>query len=218
MIRLMLVDDHASSREPLAFMLGHEEDMAVVAKAGSVSEAREALAGDLDLDVAILDLGLPDGSGKELIGAVHASNPRAVALVLTSFTDKRVLAEAVEAGAAGVVHKSSDVEVIAAAVRKLHAGEQLVSAREVSEAVRLAVTERRKRESERLMLENLTPREREVLSALAEGLTDKEIAERLYLGSGTVRTHVNAILGKLGVRSRLQAVVFAVRYGAVDIP
>lgn len=216
MIRLMLVDDHASSREPLAFMLGHEKDMAVVAKAGSVAEAREALEEDLDLDVAILDLGLPDGSGKELIGAVHASNPRAVTLVLTSFTDKRVLAEAVEAGAAGVVHKSSDVAVIAAAVRKLHAGEQLVSAREVSEAVRLAVTERRKRESERLMLESLTPREREVLAALAEGLTDKEIAERLYLGAGTMRTHVNAILGKLGVRSRLQAVVFAVRYNATD--
>ena len=142
-IRLMLVDDHASAREPLAFMLDHEEDMTVVAKAGSVAEAREALAENLDLDVAILDLGLPDGSGKELVGAVYASNPRAVALVLTSFSDRRVLAEAIEAGAAGVMHKSSDVQEILAAVRKLHAGEQLVSAREVSEAIRLAVTERR---------------------------------------------------------------------------
>lgn len=216
MIRLMLVDDHASAREPLAFMLDHEEDMTVVAKAGSVAEAREALAENLDLDVAILDLGLPDGSGKELVGAVYASNPRAVALVLTSFSDRRMLAEAIEAGAAGVMHKSSDVEEIFTAVRKLHAGEQLVSAREVSEAVRLAVTERRRGESERLMLESLTAREREVLQALAEGLTDKEISERLFLGAGTVRTHVNNILGKLGVRSRLQAVVFAVRHGAID--
>lgn len=217
MIRLMLVDDHASSREPLAFMLGHEQDMTVVAKAGSLAEAREALAENLDLDLAILDLGLPDGSGTELIGAVHASNPRAVALVLTSFSDKRVLAGAIEAGAAGVMHKSSDVDEIAAAVRKLCAGEQLVSAREVSEAIRLAALERRRRERERLMLENLTPREREVLRALAEGLTDREIAGRLHLGMGTVRTHINSILGKLGVRSRLQAVVFAVRYGAVEI-
>ena len=216
MIRLMLVDDHSSSREPLAFMLDHEEDITVVAKAGSVAEAREALAGDLNLDLAILDLGLPDGSGTDLVGAVHASNPRAVALVLTSFTDRRVLAEAIEAGAAGVMHKSSDVGDIVAAVRKLYGGEQLVSPREVSEAVRLAVSERRRRESERLNLENLTPREREVLQALAEGLTDREISERLHLGVGTVRTHVNNILGKLCVRSRLQAVVFAVRYGAVD--
>jgi len=190
--------------------------MTVAAKAGSVAEAREALAGGLDLDVAILDLGLPDGSGTELVGAVHASSPRAVALVLTSFTDQRVLAEAIEAGAAGVLHKSSDVQEIIGAVRKLHAGEQLVSAREVSEAIRLAVTERRRGESERLMLESLTAREREVLQALAAGLTDREISERLFLGPGTVRTHVNNILGKLGVRSRLQAVVLAIRYGAVD--
>ena len=218
MIRLMLVDDHASSREPLAFMLGHEEDVTVVAKAGSVAEARDALAEDLDLDIAILDLALPDGSGTELIGSVYASNPKAVALVLTSFTDERVLAEAIEAGAAGVMHKSADIDEIIAAVRRLHAGDQLLSAREVSEAIRLAATERRRSEGDRLRLDSLTGREREVLQALAEGLTDKEIAERLYLGVGTVRTHVNSILGKLGVRSRLKAVVFAVRYGAIDTP
>lgn len=217
MIRLLLVDDHASSRDPLAFMLDHEEDMTVVAKAGSVVEAREALAReDLDLDIAILDLGLPDGFGTELVGAVHAFNPRAVALVLTSFSDRRVMAEAIEAGAAGVIHKSSDVSEIAAAIRKLHAGEQIVSAREVSEAIRLAATARREKAEGRLALESLTPREREVLQALAEGLTDKEISERLYVGTGTVRTHINSILAKLGVRSKLQALVFAVRHGAVE--
>lgn len=218
MIRLMLVDDHASSREPLAFMLDHEEDMTVVAKAGSVAEAREALGrNDLDLDIAILDLGLPDGFGTELVGAVHASNPRAVVLVLTSFSDKRVVAQAIEAGAAGVMHKSSDLEGITSAVRKLHAGEQIVSAREVSEAVRLAAAARREKAEGQLALQKLTPREREVLQALAEGLTDREIAERLYLGTGTVRTHINNILGKLGVRSKLQALVFAVRHGAVEM-
>ncbi|MGF1470525.1 MAG: response regulator transcription factor [Rubrobacteraceae bacterium] len=217
MIRMLLVDDHSSSREPLAFMLGHEPDMTVVAKAGSVAETRQALAENLDLDIAILDLGLPDGFGTELIGAVHASNPRAVALVLTSFSDKQVLAEAIEAGAAGVMHKSSDVEEIVAAVRKLHSGEQIVSAREVSEAVRLAVAARREKSEGKLVLDSLTPREMDVLQALAEGLTDKEIAERLFVGVGTVRTHVNNVLSKLGVRSKLQALVFAVRHGAVEI-
>lgn len=216
MIRVLLVDDHVSSREPLAFMLGHEDDIDVVATAGSVEEARARLQEHLDVDVAILDLGLPDGSGTELVGTVHASNPRAVALVLTSFSDRRILAEAIEAGAAGVLHKSAELAEIIGAIRTLHAGEQIVSAREVSEAIRLAVSERRRRERDRLRFESLTEREQEVLAALAEGLTDKELAARFTLSSATVRTHVNNILAKLGVRSRLQAVVLAIRYGAVD--
>lgn len=218
MIRVLLVDDHVSSREPLAFMLSHEEDIEVVATAGSVDEARTRLGEHLDVDVAILDLGLPDGSGIELVGTVHASNPRAVVLVLTSFSDRRILAEAIEAGAAGVLHKSAELREIIEAIRTLQAGEQLVSAREVSEAIRLAVSERRRREREQLMFESLTEREQEVLAALAEGLTDKELAARFTLSPATVRSHVNNILAKLGVRSRLQAVVQAIRYGAVDPP
>lgn len=216
MIRLLLVDDHVSSREPLAFMLAREDDIEVVATAGSIAEARGRLEEHLDVDVAVLDLGLPDGSGTQLIGAVHASNPRAVALVLTSFSDRRILAEAIEAGAAGVLHKSAGLADIIGAIRTLHAGDQLVSAREVSDAIRLAVSERRRRERERLMFDSLTARERDVLAALAEGLTDKELAARFTLSPATVRTHVNSVLAKLGVRSRLQAVVLAIRYGAVD--
>jgi DNA-binding NarL/FixJ family response regulator len=217
MIRVLLVDDHASAREPLAFMLNHQDDIEVVATAGSVAESQEALAGGLDLDVAVLDLGLPDGWGTELIGTVHASNPRAVTLVLTSYTDQVVLAQALAAGAAGVLNKSADVDEIVAGIRRLHAGEQLVSAREVADAIRVAATERDRGAAERRLLDSLTPREREVLQTLAGGLADKEIAAELGVGVGTVRTHVNAVLTKLGVRSRLQAVVLAARNDAIDL-
>lgn len=217
MIRVLLVDDHASAREPLAFMLNHQDDIEVVATAGSVAESQDALAGGLDLDVAVLDLGLPDGWGTELIGTVHASNPRAVTLVLTSYTDQVVLAQALAAGAAGVLNKSADVDEIVAGIRRLHAGEQLVSAREVADAIRVAATERDRGAAERRLLDSLTPREREVLQTLAGGLADKEIAAELGVGVGTVRTHVNAVLTKLGVRSRLQAVVLAARNDAIDL-
>jgi DNA-binding NarL/FixJ family response regulator len=198
-------------------MLNHQDDIEVVATAGSVAESQEALAGGLDLDVAVLDLGLPDGWGTELIGTVHASNPRAVTLVLTSYTDQVVLAQALAAGAAGVLNKSADVDEIVAGIRRLHAGEQLVSAREVADAIRVAATERDRGATERRLLDSLTPREREVLQTLAGGLADKEIAAELGVGVGTVRTHVNAVLTKLGVRSRLQAVVLAARNDAIDL-
>lgn len=217
MIRLLLVDDHVSAREPLAFMLGLQDDIEVVACTGSIAETRDALEEELDLDVAIVDLGLPDGSGVDLIGAIHASNPRSVTLVLTSFTDPVILARAISAGAAGVLHKSSDVSQIMSAVRALHAGEQLVTPREVADAVRLAASDRQKGQLDRIRAESLTDRERDVLAALGEGLSDKEIAERLVVGSATVRTHVNAILTKLGAQSRLQAVVTAARLGLIDL-
>lgn len=217
MIRLMLIDDHVSAREPLAFMLDHQPDMEVVATAGSLAEARTALDDDLDLDVAIVDLGLPDGSGAELIGTIHASNPRSVSLVLTSFSDQLVLARAISAGAAGVLHKSSDVSQIIEAVRTLHSGEQLVTARDVADAVRLAAAEHARSQIDQVRVESLTPRELEVLQALGDGLSDKEIADRLTLGAATVRTHVNSLLAKLGVQSRLQAVVFAARTGVIHL-
>lgn len=217
-IRMVLVDDHASFRQPLAFMLEREPDFTVVAQADSLSKAREVLGdAELAVDVALVDLELPDGSGVDFIDELHEARPRTLALVLSAYSDEVLLARAIEAGAAGVIHKSSRLDEIVDAVRRLHAGEQLLSQQEVIEAVRLVSRQRREdREAER-MTGKLTLREREVLQALAEGLSDKEIAGRLYVGVGTVRTHIASILSKLGVHSRLQALVFAVRHGLVKI-
>ena len=216
--RMMLIDDHTSFREPLAFMLNREPDLVVVSQAGSLTEAREQL-GDVkfEADVAIIDLELPDGSGVEFIDELREIRPRTLALVLSAYSNRILLARAIEAGAAGVMHKSSRLEDIIDGVRRLRAGEQLLSQQDVIEAVRLISRQRREDREAELIIGKLTPREQEVLQALAEGLSDKEIAERLYIGIGTVRTHITSILAKLGVQSRLQALVFAVRHGLVNI-
>lgn len=214
MIRVLLVDDHASFRQPLAFMLEREPDITVAGQAGSVAEARPLLRG---VDVAVIDLALPDGDGAALIDELRRVNPRAVALVLTASADRRHLARAVEAGAVGVMHKAAGVAEIIAAIRRLGAGEWLLSPREIVEMLRLAGQEREQSREAQAALARLTPREREVLEALAEGLSDRAIAARLYISPETVRTHMASILSKLGVQSRLQALVFAIRHGAVRI-
>jgi DNA-binding NarL/FixJ family response regulator len=219
--RIMLVDDHTSFRQPLAFMLEREPDLTVVAQAGSLAEAREVLreaheAGP-EVDVAIVDLELPDGFGTEFVAEILEDSPNAQVMVLSAFSDKGTLALAVEAGAAGVLHKSSRIDEITDAIRRLRSGEQLLSQREVIEAVRYVSRTRSEARETQLMIAKLTPRERDVLQALAEGLSDKEIAERLYVGIGTVRSHTTSLLSKLEVQSRLQALVFAVRHGLVEI-
>ena len=208
MNRVLLVDDHAAFREPLAFMFDREPDFEVVAQAGSLATARRVLD---SIDLAIVDLSLPDGNGTELIGELRAANPHGMVLVLTASTQRGAYARAVEAGAAGVLNKSATIKDVIEASRRLAAGEAVLL---MDELVRLAGEQDRETRS---AIENLTPREQEVLRLLAEGLSDKEIAERLYVGSGTVRTHVVSIFNKLGAHSRLQALVFAVRHGLVDI-
>jgi len=217
-IRIMVVDDHDTFRDPLAFMLERESDLTVVARARSLSEAREVLEStEHAVDVAIVDLNLPDGSGTDLIKDLHGSRPHTKALVLSAVSEQRYVAEAIEAGAAGVMHKSRPMSDLVEAVRSLAAGEQLLSQQEVIEALRVIVRERESHREAQALSEQLTPREREVLQSLAEGLSDKEIAQRLHVGVGTVHSHITNILSKLEVSSRLQALVFAVRHGLVTI-
>ena len=219
-IRVMLVDDHTSFRQPLAIMLEREPDLKVVAQAGSLAETRKLLEEEAELgvvDVAMVDLELPDGSGVDFISELHEIRPQTLALVLSAYSDRVLLARAIEAGASGVMHKSSPLEDIVEAVRRLFRGEQLLSQQEVIEAVRLVSRQRREEREAEHTIGRLTPREREVLQALAEGFSDKEIAERLYVGIGTVRTHITSILRKLGVRSRLQALAFAMRHGLITV-
>jgi DNA-binding NarL/FixJ family response regulator len=213
-IRILLVDDHAAFRQPLAFMMDREADLTVAGQAGSLAEARDLL---IDIDVAVVDLDLPDGNGVELISDLRAANPRGAVLILTASANRAQEAQAVEAGAAGVMHKSVGIREIIDAVRRLAEGEHLLSPREAIDLLRLATREREQNREGQAALESLTPREMEVLQALAEGLSDKEIAQRLHVSAETVRTHMVNILSKLHVDSRLQALVFAIRHGAVNI-
>ena len=126
-------------------------------------------------------------------------------------------AGSVEAGAAGVVHKSANVDEILDATRRLAAGETLLSQQEIVELLRLAGQAREEEREARASIGQITPREREVLQTLAEGLSNKEIAARLHMSVDTERTHMMNILNKLGVHSRLQALIFAARYGLVEL-
>jgi DNA-binding NarL/FixJ family response regulator len=212
--RVLLVDDHATFREPLAFMFDREQDFEVVAEAGTLAEARGLLEG---VDLAVVDLDLSDGDGTELIGELRAANPRAMVLVLTASSEREAQARAVEAGAAGVLHKSARIREVIDAARRLTAGEEILSTDEIVELLRLASRQRERDYEAQRAVDQLTPREREVLQALGEGMSDKEIAKRYHIGVGTVRNHIVSIFGKLGVHSRLQALVFAVRRGVVEI-
>ena len=216
MQRLLLVEDHASFRQTLALVFEGEPDFEVVAQAGTVAEAREVM-GDREADLGVVDLSLPDGEGVELIEDLRQANPHFAALVLTASLDRAEHARAVEAGAAGVLHKSADMDQILDATRRLAAGETLLSPEELVELLRLAGQSREEEREARASIELLTRREREVLRALARGLSNKQIAEHLHMSVDTERTHMMNILNKLGVHSRLQALLFAARHGLVEL-
>ena len=152
-----------------------------------------------------------------MIEELRQASPEAQALVLSASLERVQIARAVEAGAAGVLHKSVGIDQVIEAVRRLRAGETLIAVEEAVELLRFAGAKRDQEHEARLAIAELTPREREVLEALAEGLDGKDIAEKLNISVPTERNHVASILAKLGVHSRLQALVFALRHGVVEI-
>jgi DNA-binding NarL/FixJ family response regulator len=216
MQRVLLVEDHASFRQTLAFVFDQEPGYEVVAQAGTLAEARGEMDG-VEADLGVIDLSLPDGEGTELIEELREANPDFAALVLTASLDRAEHARAVEAGAAGVLHKSADVDAILDATRRLGEGETLLSEDELIALLRLAGQNREEEVEARASIEQITPREKEVLQMLAEGLSNKEIAAKLHMSVDTERTHMMNILNKMGVHSRIQALVFAARYGLVEI-
>ena len=216
MQRLLLVEDHASFRQTLALVFDQQPDFEVVAQAGTLGEARRVMRGR-EADLGIIDLGLPDGEGAELIEELHEANPDFAALVLTASLDRAEHARAIEAGAAGVVHKAADVDEILETTRRLAAGETLISQEELLEMLLIAGQSREEEREARASIEQITRREMQVLQSLAERLTNREIAERLHMSVDTERTHMMNILSKLGVHSRLQALLFAARHGLIEL-
>lgn len=215
--RILLVEDHASFRQALAFMFEREKEFVVTGQAGTLAEARAFIRKSPDgVDVAVVDLGLPDGDGFELIEEL-STRPEVTTLVLSASLEPARFAQAVEAGASGVLHKSAAIGEIVDAVRRLRAGEALLSPAEVIEMLRLVSRKRQEEYEAQRAIEKLTPREKQVLQALAEGLDSRDIAQKLHITVETERTHMVNILNKLNVHSRLQALVFATRYGIVEI-
>jgi PAS domain S-box-containing protein len=213
-VRVLLVEDHAAVREAIASAFERDAGFEIAGQAASLREARGMLR---NIDVAVLDLGLPDGYGADLIDELHRASPGAQALVLSASFDRAEIARAVERGAAGVLHKSAGFDEVVDSVRRLRAGETLLPSEEVADLLRFAARQRRREHADRQAIAQLTGREREVLQALAEGLDIKGVAERLDISVRTVRNHTSNILAKLGVHSQLQALVLALRYDVVAL-
>jgi DNA-binding NarL/FixJ family response regulator len=215
-IRILLLDDHTSFRELLALRLARESDLTVVVEAGSLAEGRQAVS-RVEADIALVDLDLPDGTGVDLIRDLRAVNPHAQAVVLTASDDRHLHAEAIAAGASGILSKTVGSAEIIVAIRRLFAGDALLSPSEAIELFRLAEQRRQAEQSAYRIVEQLTPREHDLLLLLAEGLDDAAIAERLFISPKTVRNQMVGLLAKLSVDSRLQALVVAARHGIVTL-
>ena len=214
MIRLLLIDDHTAFRGALAFMLGREDDIEIVGDVGTLADARAVLAQG-PVDVALVDLDLNGEAGITLVKEMHAHYPDSAAIVLTANQRPETRALAVAAGAVGVLLKTTSIPDVLTAVRMAAAGEALMGASEIVDLFRSAAAHQAKTAEGEQALQSLTAREADVLRALAAGLDNQAIADQLFISHETVRSHIVRILRKLGVDSRLQAALFALRHGFV---
>lgn len=205
-IRVLVVDDHPVVRQGLRTFLDLQDDLTVVGEAAD-GTAAVAAADELRPDVVLLDLKMPGADGVVALHGLRKSGNAAKVLIITSFTEPAAVLPAVRAGAAGYVYKDVDPPALAAAIRAVHAGHVLLHP-DVARLLADGLT--------RLTEVRLTAREREVLAAIARGRANREIARQLGLSEKTVKTHVSAILTKLGVQDRTQAALYAVRTGIVD--
>ena len=205
-IRLLLVDDHEIVRRGLRELLESHDDLAVVAEAGSIAEAEEV---DVDaIDVAVLDVRLPDGSGVDLCRTLRDRRLDLACLMLTSFADSEALSASVLAGAKGYVLKNVRGDDLVDSIRRVAAGEMLLSADQIERA-----RERLRRQlSEDIRLESLSHQEGRILELLSEGLSNREIAAEMFLAEKTVKNYVSNLLAKLGFQRRTEAALFAQRY------
>ena len=215
-IRLLLIDVHTLYRELLALRLAQEPDFRVIAEASSLTEIRQELR-QVAVDIALVELAPQDGGGAELIRDLRAVQREARVLVVTPSTDRREHAAAFVAGASGVLSKTCRAEEIITAIRRLCAGDALLSPREAVDLFRLVDEQREAERTAHHLREQLTRRERELLQLLAEGLDDAAMATRLGISPKTVRNHMVSVLDKLGVDSRLQALVLAAHHGLVTL-
>jgi NarL family two-component system response regulator LiaR len=211
-IRVLVADDHPIVRQGLAALLETQPDLELVAEAVDGAEAVEkALA--LRPDILLLDLVMPRMDGIEAIQAIVSQNPQARILVLTSFYEDERVFPAIKSGASGYLLKDSSPQELLKAIRDVHRGQvslhptiALKVVRELNQETQLPPTE-----------DPLTARELEVLTFLAKGLSNDEIAERLVISERTVGTHVSNILGKLQLANRTQAALYALREGLASL-
>jgi len=205
-IRVFLLDDHEVVRRGLVDLIGLETDMEVVGEAGTVEEALTRIPAARP-DVAVLDVRLPDGSGVEVCREIRSQHPEMKALMLTSYADDEALFDSIMAGASGYCLKDIRGTDLIGAVRTVAEGRSLL---DPVATARVMAKLRDGRQSDQ-RLAQLSAQERRILELIGEGLTNRQIGERMHLAEKTVKNYVSSLLAKLGMERRTQAAAFAAR-------
>jgi DNA-binding NarL/FixJ family response regulator len=218
-IRLLLVDDQPLIRTGFRMIMEETDDIDIVGEAQDGTEAIR-LAADLSPDVILMDVRMPGVDGIEATRRIVARDPAARILILTTFDLDEYAFSALRAGASGFVLKDVPIDELARAIRSVAAGDAVVSPRITRRLLDVYATHLPDPSADpagrvRAALDQLTPREQEVLLAVATGLSNTEIAEKLVVSEATVKSHVGSILAKLDLRNRVQAVIFAYDIGLV---
>jgi DNA-binding NarL/FixJ family response regulator len=203
---VFIVDDHELIRAALRESLRTQSDLFIVGEAGTAKEALKRIL-LVAPDVALLDVRLPDGNGVELCRAIRAENPKVCCLMLSQESEEEIVTNAVLAGASGFLRKDIGVEGLVDAIRRVAAGESLLT----FETLQATLLKLRGNDDEVDDDESLTETEQKVLDLIADGMTNREIADRLALAEQTVKNYVSRILTKLGMKRRTEAALYAAK-------
>ncbi|MGP4050616.1 response regulator [Streptomyces sp. 2A115] len=206
-IRVFLLDDHEVVRRGVRDLLDDEPDITVVGEAGTAEQALVRVPA-LRPQVAVLDVRLPDGDGVTVCRELRSRMPELACLMLTSFDDEEALLDSIMAGASGYVLKQIQGTDLVSAVRTVARGQSLLDPSATAKLM-ARLRQGQEPEPEPDALPGLTEREREILALIGEGLTNRQIGQRLYLAEKTVKNHISRLLAKLGVERRIQAAVIA---------
>jgi len=217
-IRIMIIDDHAVIRAGLRMLIEQDQTMSVVAQAGNRAEAL-LLAEKEQPDIILFDLMLGDEDGLEFLPALCDISPNSRVLVLTGVQTTESHRIAIRRGAMGIVLKQQAADLLLKAIRKVHAGEVWIDRSMMGSVLDDVRSERQQgTNSEATKIASLTPREREVVALVSEGLKNKLIGERLYISETTVTHHLSSVFSKLEVSDRLELIIYAFRHGLAKMP